>query len=968
MPPISEQQREHVRDDLRGVVSGEVLADEITRWLYRSDGGIHAALPSVVVRPRSVEDVRECVHYASENGIPLHARGAGTDTAGSALGEGIVVDFSVHMRRILATGENTVTAQPGIARERIEEHLRGRGRRFPSDAGTRCATTLGGTVAVGGAGRRWLTFGNLADCVERVGIVLSDGTPIELGKEPLVDAVGDDTNIAKRRIVDEVAWLLTENRALINRHRSKSPVDRAGYRVFDVIDGEWINMAKLLVASEGTLGLFTEIVVRTAPLPSSRSCALLHFETSDAAARAVPDVLPYRPGACDLLESRYLSLARETIREFERLIPSRAGALLVVEFESNDPVELRERIREMLSTLSEKKGHRFESRTTFVPEEVDLADRLVSGLRPTLFRLEGKEKPIPIVEDVAVPPEHLAAFLGAVQNTLKRRQVTALLSCHAGQGQVHLLPFVDLADEGAKDLLYGLADELYEQVFLLGGTVSGERATGISRTPFLKRQYGELYPVMERLKAVFDPKHILNPGKIIGNGDSSDWPGTLVATSGNRTEADPAIIAELNRPGHPDEVARIVDRCSGCGACLTRSTTGLVCPILRVQPREEAAPRGKVNFIRGILAGGLPSELLLTDEARRILDLCVHCETCRLICPSRVDISALVAAAKAAHVATNGLDPNDRGFVHAESLLKAARWTGPLANQILSLPQGRWLVEKTLGLSRARRLPRLAKKPFLRRAARQGWTKMERLPGEKAALFIDTFANHFDVPLAETAVSILRHNDIPFVIPPNQSPSGVAAAACGAAEYAAAAARKNTVVLGDAVRHGYSIVVLEPAAAYCLKHVYPKLVDDEDARQVAEHVFDLSEYLWRIHEQGKLQLDFKPLNLSVGYHAPCRIKAMEIGTPGASLLKLIPGLVTRTIDEGCCGMAGSFGLRRDGFRTSLRAGWQLISRMRSPDIQAIATECTACRIQLAQGAAKEALHPVEILAKAYGLG
>ena len=361
-----------------------------------------------------------------------------------------------------------------------------------------------------------------------------------------------------------------------------------------------------------------------------------------------------------------------------------------------------------------------------------------------------------------------------------------------------------------------------------------------------------------------------------------------MTTPGDEAAVDASIVAELNPPGRPDEAARIVAQCSGCGACLTRSTTGPVCPLLRVQPREEASPRGKVNFIGGILSGGLPSELLLTDEARGILDLCVHCEMCRLICPSRVDVSTLVAAAKAVHVGTNGLDPNDRGFVYADSLLKAARWAGPVANQIFALPQGRWLVEKTLGLSRARRLPRLAGKPFLRVAARRGWTKMERLPGEKAALFVDTFANHFDTGLAEAAVAVLRHNDIPFTVPPNQRPSGVAAAACGAAEYVAAQARKNTVVLGDAVRHGYSIVVLEPAAAYCLKHVYPKLVDDEDARQVAENVFDLSEYLWRIHEQGKLQLDFKPLNLAVGYHTPCRVKALEIGTPGASLLKLIP--------------------------------------------------------------------------------
>ena len=518
MPSFSEQQREHVRDDLRGVVSGEVFADAITRRLYRSDGGIHAAEPLVIVRPRSVEDVRECVRYGAENGIPLHARGAGTDTGGGALGEGIIVDFSVHMRRIVATDGSTVTAQPGIARERIEEHLRGRGRRFPSDAGTRAATTVGGTLAVGGAGRRRLAFGDVADWVERVAVVLADGTPLEFGKEPLVDATDapdDESHTAKRRIVDEVAALLGENQTLIQRYRSKSPVDRAGYHIYDVIDGDHINMAKLLVASEGTLGLFTELVVRTSPLPACRSCALLFFESAEAAAKAAPDVLEHFPCACDLLESRYLSLARETIGEFERLIPPGADALLVVEFESDDPAELRERTREMLATLSDKRRHRFESRTTFVSEEVDLADRLVSGLRPTLFRLEGKEKPIPIVEDVAVPPDNLAGFLNTLQNTLKRRRLTALLSCHAGQGQIHLLPFVDLTDPAAADAIYGLADELYEQVFLLGGTVSGEHATGLSRTPFLKRQYGELYPVLEQLRAIFDPKHLLNPGKIV---------------------------------------------------------------------------------------------------------------------------------------------------------------------------------------------------------------------------------------------------------------------------------------------------------------------------------------------------------------------------------------------------------------------------------------------------------------------
>jgi len=326
-----------------------------------------------------------------------------------------------------------------------------------------------------------------------------------------------------------------------------------------------------------------------------------------------------------------------------------------------------------------------------------------------------------------------------------------------------------------------------------------------------------------------------------------------------------------------------------------------------------------------------------------------------------------MSEAKGAYVAAKGLPFGDWVLTRLDLLSALGCLTSPIANWVLQNRQMRWLMEKALGISQSRKLPRFASRSFLRRAARRRLTRLTRRSGHKVAYFVDTYANYHDVGLAQAMVAVLEHNGVSVYVPPEQKQAGMAAVSCGALDRARRLARHNVAILAEAVRQGCHVVATEPAAALCLVREYLNLLDDDDARLVAQNTSEACTYLWKLHTLGRLHLDLKPINAGVGYHMPCRLKALRVGAPGENLLRLIPGLNVHHLEEGCSGMAGTFGLKRENYRASLRAGWGLISRMRDPNLQAGATECCTCKMQMEQGTAKPTVHPVKLLALAYGL-
>jgi Fe-S oxidoreductase len=494
----------------------------------------------------------------------------------------------------------------------------------------------------------------------------------------------------------------------------------------------------------------------------------------------------------------------------------------------------------------------------------------------------------------------------------------------------------------------------------------------------MRKQFGPLYDVFREVKRIFDPHNLLNPGKVIADVPQPITKNLrLFQRNGAATEqstASGAAASELPADVKPLELSLIWDgqlsaeagACNGCGRCRTQSPDARMCPIFRFAPSEEASPRAKANLMRGVISGELDASLLTTDEMKGIADLCVNCHQCRLECPAEVDIPKLMIEAKAQYVASNGLDTADWVLTRLDSIARWSSRVAPLANWINRTRWTRWLVEKIFGIAQGRKLPRVAASSFLRQAERRRLTRPTRRTGGKVLYFVDLYANWYDVQLAEALVAVLEHNNIAVYVHPDQQPSGMNRISVGDIERARTAAAKNVRILAEAVRQGYEIVCSEPTAALCLTHEYPDLLDDDDVKLVAAHTHEACTYLWKMHEAGKLALNFRPLDLTLSYHLPCHQRALTGGSAGEKLLGLIKGVTVRRIERGCSGMAGTFGLKRVNYRASLRAGWGLIRALRDPAVQVGTTECSACKIQMEQGTTKPTIHPLKILALAYG--
>lgn len=979
-------ENQRIEEDLRGVLRGEVRCDDLYTQLYSTDASVYELRPLGVVRPRSVRDVVATVQYAAENNIPVFPRGAGTGLAGESLGRGIVVDFSRYFRRILTVDGEQARVQSGVVLATLNRFLATRGLMFGPDPAMSHVTTMGSVVAIDAAGSHWRKYGSARRHVELLKIVLADGDVLRVGRHPIPKAdesAGESCPVTRLdHLVQSIAALVRRHAKLIADYRPKSLVNRSGYGLDAVLDGvlnhDELDLAKLLVGSEGTLAMILDATVTVDLLPLHRGCVLLIFDSLDKAANAVLELLPFEPAACDLMDRRHLNLARESDVRYELLVPGEAEAVLLVEQHGDTPDQVRAKLDEIVERVQFKVNLAAASHVAEDDGDFQLYWGLARRFVPTLYRLQGSTRPVPCIEDMAVPPEALPVFLKHVQDTFKRLQVTASLFGHAGHGQLHIRPFLDLASSDDVATLETVATELYEKVWLLGGTVSGEHGDGLSRTPFLGAQFGPLVNVFRELKQIFDPKGLLNPGKIVPIAPvrmtQNLRPMTMHQAQAANVEPEAETIGRTSTPvalqlrWQPEEMMESARLCNGCGACRSQTPDVRMCPIFRLSPREEASPRAKANLVRGILTGRLPPEEMLDDACKEVADLCVHCHMCRLECPANVDIPKLMVEAKATYVRTNGLSFHDRLLVQVDSLAALAGRLPGIANWALANPQARWLMEKVLGIAQGRKLPRLARRSFLKNASMRRLSQPIRKPVEKVVYFVDTYANHFDTQLADALVAVLRHNRVSVFVPIEQQEAAMPMISQGVLEPARVIAERNVALLAEAVRQGYKVIATEPSAVLALTREYPMILDDdEDALVVAQNSFDACHYLWQLHQSGHLKLGFQPQRISVGYHVPCHLRALGVGTPAENLLRLVPGVRVTRVERGCSAMAGMYGLKRENYRASLRAGFALIDAVRSGAFQVGMTECSTCKIQMEQGTAKPTIHPVKLLALAYGL-
>ena len=796
---------------------------------YAHDASLYEIDPLGVVVPRHEHDVVNVMRYAAENQVAVHPRGAGTDTGGGALGPGLVIDLSRHLRKIIAIGPEHIVVEPGVVFDVLNAQLAPLGRRLapaPSDGDV---MTLGGMIAVDTFGARSSRFGSIGDQVDRLRVVFAQGDVADLGFEPWPAFEAEPVDF-KDLVVRKLHTLFRSCEGRLGRQTPAVIHNRAGYAFGRAVGEAGIHLGRLVAGSEGTLAVILQAVLRTVPTPAAQGVVLLPFVGLSDAAAIVPALITpeFAPCSCDLFDRRSLSLARDADLSFRGWIPEAAEAILTVEFEGDEPESVAAKAR-LLSDWAERKRVLVSS-----PVATTLrADcQRILGLRrlvePLLMRFRGRARPVSFVDDVAVPPFQLASVLQRLQSLLQQQNLTWTLDACAGDGRLRIRPFLDLSDPGDRARLEPLASRFYDIVLEAGGTISSAQACGLARTQFLRKQYGELGPVFREIKDAFDPLGQLNPGKVIGDDPHlmlrslKSWHAAAVPTE-PEAELPPAAArgsGEFRRDGRlgrllastsprkwrPSEQAvsssvspihpalRWPDLSAGRDGFELPWLRNL--PIARSRPCECARafahsasrrprPGRRPTWSARSPTGEVDPRLWGADEFKAHADLCIHCKLCRTECPSGVDVSSLMLEAKAAYVEKHGLPPGDWIFSRIELWAQlGSRF--PIADQFPALAALHALAAGPV----AGRLAAPAAAPRAAHAvhAPRGPARLEQAPSAAAGparrLFRRRLANYYDQELAEAVVSVLRHAEVNVYVPTRQRSSGMAALIVGDIDHA----------------------------------------------------------------------------------------------------------------------------------------------------------------------------------------
>ncbi len=947
---------ETVANDLRQRLTCPVLADPLTLALYSTDASIYQVRPTCVVLPKSTDDLVACVRYAAETQTPLVGRGGGSGLAGESLTNGIVLDCSRYLDRVIETDLDAdwVRCQPGVILDRLNAALARVGRLFGPDPSSANRATIGGVVGNNATGSHSIKYGHTDAYVEELTVVLPDGEVVRLAADAVDPAPSDRAG----RLAAAVDRLVRDHRALIDKHMPVARRNRSGYALDKVaVDGQ-VHLGRLVTGSEGTLGLIAEAKLRVVPQPARRGLLQLNFDSLDAMAQAVPAVLSHHPGTCEAMDGKLLELTRQAYPRYHDVLPGGVAASLLVEHDGDDLDEVREKIdrtRRHIDAATDTKVilDPVDQRTVWTARKAAM---------PLLFRQPGPKQPVPFVEDVAVPPDRLTEYVRGLQEIFKRHETDVALYAHAGDGELHTRPYLDLHDPADVAKMRAIANDTFQLAWSLGGTISGEHGEGLVRVEFIRQQYGPLYGVMRQVKRLFDPDGIMNPGKII-----NDEPEVMTRRLRFDHHRLPDRLARPKLVWHEGELLDEIERCNGNGLCRSLDVAGTMCPVFRATHDEVASPRAHANMLRHWITGQLHEAVLDSDDFRSAVATCVNCKSCHLQCPSAVNVPKLMLEARAQIAARRGLAFTEWLLARSEAMSALGAIAAPLANPTMRWRWFRAAFERLTGIDRRRPMPRFAWGPIAGRLRRR--LRRQPLEGEpvgRVAVFLDLYANYHDHLLARSIVDVLRHNGVDVAIP-DQVGCQMPAMCYGDVQAARDGLARNVAALAQAVRDGRTVVSAEPTATLCLRREVLDLLDSDDAHLVAEHTKDACEYLRDLRRAGQLRTDLKPLPMAVGYHMPCHLGAMQIGRPGVDLLGQVPDFQIEAIEAGCCGLAGTFGFQRKNFDTSMAAGDRLSQALRNERIEAGVTECATCKMQMELAGGKPTWHPMVLLARSYGL-
>jgi FAD/FMN-containing dehydrogenase/Fe-S oxidoreductase len=963
---------------LKAEMTGDVWFDRFSRGRYATDASHYQIEPVGVVAPRTIEEVERAIGIARAEGATLLARGGGTSQAGQTVGQSLVVDCSKYLTRILDLDvENRrCTVEPGIVLDDLNGQLKPHGLWFPVDISTASRATIGGMAGNNSCGGRSLRYGTMRDNVLAIEAILADGTRAKFG------AIGggiDDVAPSLRPLARDLLAIGAREQEEIEARFPKVQRRVGGYNLDALVPGKNdINLAHVLVGSEGTLGFSTRIELKLAPVLGRRAVGAVHFGSFRAAMETARSIVQLLPIGVELVDRTMIELARDipifrpTLDKFLRETPA---AILLIEFGEPDHEEnLRrlQRLKQVIGDLGfawDKPADKWGGVVEVLNPDLQAAitDLRTSGLN-IMMSMKQEGKPVSFVEDCAVPLEHLADYTERLTQVFQKRGTRGTWYAHAGSGCLHVRPILNLRLEKDVHAMRAIAEEAFAMVREYKGSHSGEHGDGLVRSEFNEPMFGSrLARAFEQVKDRFDPNGFYNPGKVVRPQKFDDRSLFRYAPGYHGED----IITELDWSGYPGRGGGFqgaVEMCNNNGAC-RKLAGGAMCPSYRATRDERDVTRGRANSLRLAITGQLGPEALAAPKMVETLKYCVSCKACRRECPTGVDMARMKIEVQAARARQRGFSLYDRlvGSLPRYAPMAAAHpWLANLRNRS---PLLRRLSGRLAGFAEQRDLPHW-RADIYRDPADRLADASKGDPPRDVVLFADTFNRYFERENLETAGSVLTAAG--YRVYAARPADGDERPLCCGRTYLSvgniAEARREMertiAALAPFVSRGMPVIGLEPSCLFGFRDEMPALIKSEAAKALSAQALLFEEFLARESNEGRLDLKLGALPKTALLHGHCHQKAFDVMGAVQSVLKLVPELAVEPIESSCCGMAGAFGYGADTIDVSLKmAELSLLPAVRKAPADAlIVADGTSCRSQIADGSGRAALHVARVLA------
>ena len=963
---------------LAGQLEGTLHYDTVTRKIYATDASAYREIPLAVAIPKTVADIRKLILFAGREGTSLIPRTAGTSLAGQVVGSGIVVDVSREFTRILEinTEEHWVRVQPGVIRDELNMFLKPYGFLFGPETSTANRAMIGGMVGNNSCGSNSVVYGSTRDHLIEIKALLSDGSEHVFGEltDEAFQAKTHSDNALEAAVYQQAERILTDpvNQKSLREGYPDPRVHRrnTGYALDMLLDtapftpgGPPFNFCRLIAGSEGTLAFLTEIKLNIVPLPPVEDGLLcIHFQNVDEALRANVIAMRHSPSASELIDHYILECTKGNREQSKNrfFVQGDPGAILVVEFRGDTRLEVEQRAAALEQELRAS-GLGIHFPLLFGEDSKKVWSLRKAGLG-LLGNMEGDAKAVPVIEDTAVTVEDLPAYISAFNEILRKYDLYSVHYAHAGSGELHLRPIIDLKTKDGNRLFRTIAEEIATLVKKYRGSLSGEHGDGRLRGEFIRQMVGDHnYNLLKEIKHVWDPRGIFNPGKIV---DTPPMNTMLRYDPGQQTPEFKTILSFGKQ-----NILQHAEQCNGTGDCRkTHLSGGTMCPSYMATKNEKDTTRARANILREMLTRSDKVNPFDHQEIYEVMDLCLGCKGCKSECPSNVDVAKLKMEFLQHYYDAHGVPLRTRMIGNFGKLTALAATAPGLYNFMVKNTVTAGIFKRLTGFAPKRSLPSL-----YRYTLRTWMHKRKDLPApagrRRVYLFVDEFTNYNDTAIGIKTVLLLEGLGYEVVFPAHGE-SGRAYMSKGLLRKAKKIAEANIRALRDLVSPQTPLLGIEPSAILSFRDEYPDLVDPSlraDAMSLAGSALLLEEFLVAELEAGNIRADqFTAETKTVKLHGHCQQKALTSLALTQRMLSIPQNYTVRILPTGCCGMAGSFGYEKEHYELSMKVGELVLfpALRKAPADELVAAPGTSCRHQIKDGVHRTALHPAEILYEA----